>query len=542
MVRALTRFSDDCQPPELNADCPFFQPTTDGGVCGEQCKDILAAVGGDRPAATEGLSFGDGLVLQRRRRPRPRRGPDKTKRAFDAREAHLSDRDRPRDVRSAASLIHELRMLLFEHPGTTEDPSETRYEIHATFDELARRGVNVEALVRHGLLDQLALAIPMLAALPEFGEPVDGAEHVVGQAWHELLVASHADDKRRRLDGVVDLDGLMRRVRSMALSFSVLPPLNAPESVASTDESQNPGLTSYALGGRFVSRVINWVQTAAIDDVLDWQAPPASLFVSEPITVGPSPQVVQQGRWLYDRFSKTYLPDWEPESLEHEWRWLLGRCEGAAPASVMKERPTRAEEVSACLADLATAPASAQTPALTAGEDDSAVLYNFVYLAARSLREGRRQEAITLFRGLAQLRPRDPDINNNYGFCLLVDDPESAVRWLERAATLNEGRQLDGTNLANRIYAATLLKDDERALALAEVLFTASRTQTFVSAYLWLDNGDGPVLGDDVHPLMYGATLALRAAERLGRQDAVTIWTARIADLDQAGVQLGVGE
>lgn len=526
MVRALGHFSDACVPAELNSDCPFYETNADGPVCGEQCKDILASIGGDRPASG-GLVLIDGFELHRRRpRPRPRRGPDRRTRPFDAREGYLGDRDRPRDVRSAASLIHELQVLLFEHPALAPDPLEREYEIRASFDELARRGVDVEAIVRYGLQDQIVLGIAMLATLPEFGIKMDGELPHVGKEWHELMLASYAVDKRRHVDRMIDYDALMRRMRNVAASLDVLPPLNAPGTASSTERSGDDAiLITYALAGRFITRLISWVQTADINEVLTWQAPEARRFVNEPVQIGPSPAAVEHGRWLFDRFSKTYLADWDESSLRHEWRYLLARCPGAAPAEVMRERQTRAEEVSACLADLSSTPTTSP-PGVPSDTADTVALYKFVHLAAKSLNEGRRQEAIALYRGLAQLRPDDPDITNNYGFCLLVDDPESATQWLERAAALREGR-IDSTNVANRVYAAVLLGDHERAVELAEGLYEASQTATFQHAYLWVAGTDGPELGEEVDPVHYVAKLAVTAAEALDRSDLVKLWQDR---------------
>lgn len=527
MIRALARFSDDCQPPELTSDCPFFQRTADGGVCGEQCKDILASVGGDRPPVEVTLALGD-LELHRRRRPRPRRGPDKTNRPFDAREAFLGDRERPRDVRSVVSLIHEVRALLSVPPPVAPDLEEHRYEVRASFDELTRRGVDAEAIVRHGLLDQFSLGIAMTASWRLFrAEKDQDGTSLTGEAWNSLLVASYEADRQLERHSLRDFDGLMRRLRNLSGSTEVLPPLDAPALGKAAERTEvDEDIVAYALGGRFVNRVATWVQTADLEDVLGWRAPSAGRFTMETLQVGPSPAEVEHGRWLFDRFSKTYLTDWQESSLQHEWRWLHGRCEGAAPAAVMKERPTRAEEVSACLADVACA-AAPSAPAVPESPD-SVALFRFVRLAARSLKEGRRQEAVALYRGLVQLRPDDPDINNNYGFCLLVDDPRAALRWLERAAVLS-GSGIDGTNLANRVYAATVLNDDELVLLLADRLFVASATLHFQSAYLWETGHDGPTLGENVDPVTYAGGLALAAAERLQRPVQVTLWTDRLA-------------
>jgi tetratricopeptide (TPR) repeat protein len=417
-----------------------------------------------------------------------------------------------------------------QHPRHFADEGERRYEINASFDELVRRGVDAESLVRHGLCDHFAVAIPMLASLPEAGVTVDGAYVEVAGPWHSLLLASFAFDRDRGLAQTLDLDTMMKRMRNVASSVDALSPLGTPSPPAASSKrgGGDPNLFMYAVSGQFVSRVINWVRTVDLNSLFEWEAPQAEPFVQEAVAVAPTRADAELGRWLFDRFSKTYLADWEQASLKREWRWLLGRCPGAATNTVMKERPTRAEEVSACLADVVSEPPTHE-PALPAETPGSVALFRFVHLAATSLREGRRQEAIDLYRGLAQLRPEDPDINNNYGFCLLIDEPETALQWLERAAALREG-MLDATNLANRVYALVTLGLPERALTLADGLFAAADMgEPFPTAYLWVDTEDGPVLREQVDPVGYTARLALAAAQKVGDSQSIEKWTARVA-------------
>lgn len=540
-LRALQAFSDQCVPPELQPGCPFFEIGRDGPVCAEQCKDLLAehARGPEHPGSA--LALRDGLAAHRRvPRPRPRRGPDREARAFDAREAYLADRDSPRDARSVPSMTHELQMLLRRPPVMAPDLREHVYEVQATYAELQRRGVDVESVVRYGMADTLTINIAMfaMAALlpPPEAQSNEEREYfaavkAAAEPWHALLLASYASDKERGLHLDRRFGSLMRRLRALN---DPLP--QEPEREAQADHERDSvpvdlakeQLTTYAMAGRFPERVLSWLLTCDIADLLDWKPPSSDQCLAEPAPMPASEKAIR-GRWLLDRFTKTYLDDWQDDSLSQEWRYLHGNCTGCDPRA-MSQRVTEASEVAAQLADRTTSPKSAEE----AWErlDEGAALFQFVQIAADILRAGRREEAVALYRGLVRMHPDNPDVNNNYGFCLLPDAPEAGLQWLERAAALRSGGDLDGTNLANRLYALHRLGRHEEALALASQLTASDAPVAFPFAFLWRDAVDGPVLGERVDTQRYCYELAHAAARKQGDEAAEAGWAKRLFDLD----------
>ena len=90
LLKALRAYRESCQPPELTPDCPFFTWTSNGPACGEECADLLAEHGCEEPENR--IDLGGGVVLIKQAPPRrPRRGPSKSDRPFDARQIYMSD-------------------------------------------------------------------------------------------------------------------------------------------------------------------------------------------------------------------------------------------------------------------------------------------------------------------------------------------------------------------------------------------------------------------------------------------------------------------
>lgn len=525
-LEALTSFSDACRAPELTPNCPFYTVGSDGPVCGEQCKDLLGEHGGQRrsPGVTD---LGDGFEVHRRRpRPRPRRGPADGEPAFDARQLYLADQERPRDSRSVASLIYELQeRLYFGPPLDEEDRPEYTYEVLADVDELYRRGIDAERLVRQGLSDLIVTGVSFFALtdVMRAQDTADGQARTVNGPWQRLLHTSHADGAPNHwLD--VDWAWLIRRMSAATFASRHVAPLLPPaESPAAEDDANSQALINYAVAGRFPHLLRRWVATAPLEDVLNWHAPDYDAFHAE----GPEGSRAERGsdqhlgQWLVDRFSRTYLNDWALDSLKKEWQYLLGNCQGAAPADVMRTRRVRAEEVAATIADLVSKgdPVLPGPPLPTPPE-----MFKFVRVAVDSLMSGRREDAAALYRGLVQVYPRDPDVVNNYGFCLLADDPATALTWLNRAAALR-GSDFDPTNAANRTFALNRLNQFEEALRVAEDL---AERGTTCSAYLWLAKGEDWTLGEHVDALTYTAEQARLAAKALGDLVAAEKWADRL--------------
>lgn len=133
VVRAVAKFSDDCSAPDLTPSCPFYELTSTGPIWAEQCRDLMERYPADLIRPDHAFL---GNALGAVRRPRARHGPDKTDRAFDARERHLSDGKKPLTRWWMTSLLVELLERVTNPGENTRDAAPTE----SLLRELSHRG------------------------------------------------------------------------------------------------------------------------------------------------------------------------------------------------------------------------------------------------------------------------------------------------------------------------------------------------------------------------------------------------------------------
>ena len=161
-IQALRAYSDSCELPLLTPMCPFYERTSQGPSCGEQCHDLLAAHQPDGPQRLK-LVFGDGIELVERPR-RHRKGPEPTARPFDAGAIYMHDRHLPTDSRHTVSLIKDLEDNLRQPPSHSDDLDERSYLVKAYVQELTRRGFAYEELFRLAVAIVSASMVAYMAA------------------------------------------------------------------------------------------------------------------------------------------------------------------------------------------------------------------------------------------------------------------------------------------------------------------------------------------------------------------------------------------
>jgi len=145
------------------------------------------------------------------------------------------------------------------------------------------------------------------------------------------------------------------------------------------------------------------------------------------------------------------------------------------------------------------------------------------------LREGRRQSAAAIFEAIARVSPGDAAAHNNFGFCLLPDDPGKALEELETAASL--GMASRGTNVGNRMLALCRLDRTVSALALAEEYFEggADRETANRPAFMWSFELDDPKLLEVGDVAVYVAELAAHSSVSAGDAQLGARWSDRAA-------------
>ncbi len=511
-LRALQQFSDECEPPELQPLCPFSVDLPDGGRgCAEECMDILAAHGDPRTSGT-GVDLGNGLVAERRpvRKFRPRRGPEAGSRPFDAQGTMVRDRDSGRPVAtwSTISLIKVLEEELSHSPIDAEPSRSTRIE--DCWRELERRGHNVQGYVRWGLGQFIATSVVIATVLPDLEHADDDNESEES--------TSHSGRLREAPAGWANLlDQMPNRDPSLERVFASKPP----------EEAAKARRVVGALVGPFAQLTRAWVKTSNREDLIAWQAPSDP---GEALTLGAIETVTKEERqtyrWLVDRFTKTYLDDWELQSLYLEWRYLHAELVAPCSSAEMRQRRTTDGDVSKAIASR-VAPVQKDRRDQRSDEDEPPEaprlsIDQLVSAAVEFLEAGRRSAAAALFEAAKRDNPDNADVRNNYGFCILPDSPEGGLQEILAAEAL--GFTPRSVNLANRMYGLFLLRRYASALEVAERLFQEDDHQ----AWLWdwrKDPENTTILSVNARP--YAVQFALDIAQATGDSSQANLWAAR---------------
>ena len=207
------------------------------------------------------------------------------------------------------------------------------------------------------------------------------------------------------------------------------------------------------MAGEFPSRLQIWAGTAPVDDLINCLPPTIDEFLA--YDLGSESAVKAKCRrplWMIDRFTETYLKDWDIESLRLEWRYQQGSEEPPCTRREMAARSVDANDLARALAEATANPVSNTLPAIKS-------------TAIRLLLSGRRNTAAAMFDAARQDHWDDPELQNNYGFCLLPDDPAEALKALELAAKLGFSHTV---NICNRVLALFKLGRHAAALEVAD--------------------------------------------------------------------------
>ena len=179
--------------------------------------------------------------------------------------------------------------------------------------------------------------------------------------------------------------------------------------------------------GALFGPIISWAQTATAEDLFDWVPPDEPL--RDDLSSAAVAEPDEDGLWIVERFTRTYVEEWSLATLRKEWLYLHGQHHSPCNPLDMSVREVPETKLAMVMADrLAT-----DTP------PRPQLAHLLVEPAVNFLNEGRRLEAAALFEAAVRREPHSPEALNNLGFCLLPDDPRLALEYLNKAVATGKG-------------------------------------------------------------------------------------------------------
>jgi hypothetical protein len=497
LLRALRKYADECRSPQLTPGCPYYRMSSDiGPYCADECMDLL----GRHPSPDDGIEL-DNEFRAIRIRHRTRRQPPGTRAPFDARQLALEDEARPLEERRAASLLVTIQRVFQSPPDAAGVASQVR-RIMLLAEELERRGFAAEQLIRTMFLRDRAHVIASLATLPlMLGINEDstsvitelrGSEFPQVAAWRSVILGED-----RTLDEWYE----------DARSKGAVATLNQVGRALSDGAS--------AAHAWFASRSIAAAMTA--------EAPERSRYIELLDEVPPT--ATDQDLWIVDRFTVTYLDNWNQESLLREYRYLHGECEPPCSSIEMRSR-------SVDLASLTETISSNAARGRHGRINTERSAADLVPSALTHIADGKYDVAAAIFDAHRRAFPSDAQAHNNFGFCMMPLDLSRALPALEQAAEL--GMRLALVNIANRMLTLRILGRFSTALELAERAVGSTAWKDSDISYLWAPI-DEPHQGWTLEPAdarLYIADLAISMAAAAGDQRLLEAWRTRRSQVE----------
>lgn len=485
LLEALRAYSVNCSAPSLTEGCPFSVDLGPGvRGCGSECEALLAENGVDLFAG--GIALDDqGIAATPRAAPRPR-DEARSSSLFDAAEFYYRESDRA-DVSTwhTGALLYALMDSLSQPPHSRPGSADSLSEWITVLDG---RGFVVEDVIRYGIRGPLLQSLAVFVAITPL-EITSGLveELQLDTEWLGRWVSLRDEYYERHKPGGADL--AVRRITGEELR---------PVDAAERDRM------AFTIAGPFLKILEKWLEVSSIEEIVSWEPRPLS-DLSQRGALVPMTSDTKDLQWLVDRFTTTYLPEWNYESLRCEWRYIRGWKSAPVSRREMLARSVDVSQLSTLLAD-----------SECSGRADAVRARIGVVEAIKLIRAGQRAAAVALCNVFRESNPQDPSAHNNYGFCLIPDSTEEALDALLHAHRLGAN---DTVNLANRMLALYWLGRSAAALEIADAAIADwSNQDQRAIAYLWsFDAGrEQAQLLDRRCPRCYVKRLALHIAKESG--------------------------
>jgi len=446
--------------------------------------------------------------------------------AYDARQRFLTQVDLPVPEWSTDAVVYALRKELLSPPWLDADPDHRLRSIEEKLAELDRRGFDSSAIVRYGFGDRLIRALTLGLAIYEvfrLQQIASGKNELppLPPLWTHLIdperpaeVASVTwpissevlRSRRQRLDTFTcDLD-------------DDIAPVWEPRPRILGDRATGPTLDFVmrrlhnAASQAFISQ---WLAGATLRELITWSGRPAY-----PSCLEVPVEIVERYVWVVERMTSTFFGRWTTSSLRLEQQWSDGRVPPPCPAAEMTIREIPSSDLQYEIASRATALTEPDSQGL-----DAVSLGELVRVALVLIEDGERDLAAALFDAARTAEPESAEAHNNYGFCILPDDPQRALPALRRSEGL--GFANGAINLVNQVQAHLLLGQNRAAIAVAEQLHRRWDRLPRAISFIWaLDGNSGPRLIQVLDPRPVAYALAALAADQTGDESAAR-WRKR---------------
>ncbi|MFC9250049.1 hypothetical protein [Amycolatopsis thailandensis] len=419
---------------------------------------------------------------------------------FDARKVMLNDHERPFTSWRTVSLVTALRSALMRDTGSgSPEAHDQATYLRQITDELTARGLDGDSLVRFGLGPELASAV-LGQAMPYW---LPALRVVPGPA------AEHDPDP--------EPEPPWPHPQTWE---SVLGPLLEAEKGLTRDLDASRTNIEQVVGA-VMSMAYPWALSAPLDDLLALKPPSVEQLRSARQEPRPDTSVLEEYRWIINRFAETHLSDWSTPSLHREHKWRAGHYPAPCPESLMPDRDIVDHDLNAEIARRAVDAGPSTTHAGRPAGLNRTMLSKLSMRALDLLRIGRTRDAAALFEFALNESPHDAELLNNLGFCLIPDDPRAALSRLEEA--IQRGYEHIAINLYNRALCRLLLGDLRGCIYMITEAWPLGEGEL---ASLWSPGPHGLKLAQPVDTQHELARLAHRAASTLGDLDAAEYWSA----------------
>ncbi len=269
------------------------------------------------------------------------------------------------------------------------------------------------------------------------------------------------------------------------------------------------------------ARLNKWAANAPFSDLIQWTPPAVDDWERMALEQAPAVDVTDAYTWLWQRNAVNELDRWTTASLHLEYRWQNLQQVGLFSEAALAGDGPSPELLNGVIAQRAVEPGdTSEMDSTFWALQDTAVEY---------LTHNKFAEAVALFEFHHKRYPNDARAMNNMGFCLMAVSPSKALHWLEKATKY--GYPEVTINTFNQCCCLERLNRGAEALDKAEAYWQRERVAHAARGYLWVLTGAEWRLAADRDPVHELATLALRVARDLGRDDRAARWRERLEGL-----------